>query len=319
MAWIHESPPQPIFQIRAAVEERNAIKMMHRTRGEKTFDIFNILMMLLVIIVTLYPLLYVLFVSFSVPAQYMRFHGSVLWRPLGFSLASYQAVFSDINIWNGYRNTIVIVITGVALNMALTIVGGYVLSRKSLMLRRPLSLITMFTMYFNGGIVPMFLMVKNYGMMDSLLALIVPVAINTFNMIIMRSAFEGVPESLEEAARIDGASQLTTLARVMVPVVMPTIAVLVLYYGVAHWNSWFNALIYIRTRSKYPLQLVLREMIIRNTAAATSTAGAADDNALIDQTIKYATIVVATIPILCLYPFLQRYFVKGIMVGAVKG
>lgn len=289
------------------------------TKPERAFDAFNVLLMVVVIVITLYPLLYVVFASLSVPSLFMRFTKAVLWRPLGFSLASYKAVFENVNIWNSYLNTVIIVAGGVALNMALTIIGGYVLSRRNLMLRRPLSLLTIFTMYFSGGIVPMFLMVRQYGITDSLLALILPVAINTFNMVIMRSAFEGVPESLEEAARIDGASQLVTLVHVMVPVVVPTIAVLILYYGVAHWNSWFNALIYMRTRSKYPLQLILREMIIENTAAVTSSAGASDDNALIEQTIKYAAIVVATLPILCLYPFLQRYFIKGIMVGAVKG
>ena len=290
-----------------------------RTRGERVFDGFNELLMLVVILVTLYPLLYVVFVSFSVPAQYMRFNGAFLLRPLGFSLSSYKAVFRNINIWNGYRNTIIVVVLGLAVNMALTIVGGYVLSCRKLMLRRPLALFTMFTMYFNGGIVPMYLMVKSYGILDTVWALVFPVAVNTFNMIIMRSAFEGVPESLEEAARIDGASQLKILISIMIPVVMPTIAVLVLYYGVSHWNSWFNALIYMRTRSKYPLQLILREMIIQNTSAATSAAGAADDEAMIEETIKYATIIVATVPILLLYPFLQRFFVKGVMVGAVKG
>ena len=290
-----------------------------RTRGECIFDGFNVLLMLVVIMITLYPLLYVVFVSFSIPAQYMRFNGAFLWRPLGFSRSSYKAVFRNINIWNGYRNTIIVVALGLTVNMALTIVGGYVLSCRKLMLRRPLALFTMFTMYFNGGIVPMYLMVKSYGILDTVWALVLPVAVNTFNMIIMRSAFEGVPESLEEAARIDGASQLKILISIMIPVVMPTIAVLVLYYGVSHWNSWFNALIYMRTRSKYPLQLILREMIIQNTSAATSAAGAADDEAMIEETIKYATIIVATVPILLLYPFLQRFFVKGVMVGAVKG
>lgn len=292
---------------------------MRISKSEKAFDVFNVCLMTLTIIITLYPLLYVVFASFSVPAQYMRFTGAFLYRPLGFSLASYEAVFNNINIWNGYRNTIIIVVLGVGVNMLMTIIGGYVLSRQSLMLRRPLTLLTMFTMYFNGGIVPMYLMVRSYGLLDSLAALILPVAINTFNLVIMRSAFENVPESLEEAARIDGASQLVTLWRVMVPVVTPTIAVLVLYYGVSHWNSWFNALIYIRTRSRYPLQLILREMLIESTSAASSSAASADDNAMISQTIKYAAIVVSTLPILCLYPFLQKFFVKGIMVGAVKG
>lgn len=291
--------------------------MARITKGERVFDWFNNFLMLLVIIVTLYPLLYVVFASFSSPAEYVRFSGKVLWKPLGFSLSSYAAVFANINIWTGYLNTLFVVIVGVGVNMVLTIIAGYVLSRRTLMTRRFLNLFCMFTMYFSGGIVPMFLMVRSYGLLDSLWALVFPVALNTFNMIIMRSAFESVPESLEEAARVDGASHLMILIRVMVPVVTPTLAVLVLYYGVKHWNAWFDALLYIRTRSRYPLQLILREMLIENTAA--STASASDDSVLIEQTIKYAAIVVATLPILCLYPFLQKYFVQGIMVGAVKG
>lgn len=293
--------------------------MRRETKGERTFSHFNNLMMFLIMVVTVYPLIYVVFVSFSVPGQYMRFTGTVLWRPLGFSLSSYRAVFANPNIWSGYRNTLIIVVLGVSVNMFMTILGGYVLSRRNLMLRRVLALMTLFTMYFSGGMIPNYLVVRDYGLGDRIWALILPVAISTFNMIIMRSAFEGVPESMEEAARIDGASQARTLVSIMLPIVMPTIAVLVLYYGVSHWNSWFNALIYIRTRSKYPLQLILREMIIENTAATASGAGALDDDVLIEKTIKYAAIVVATAPILVLYPFLQKYFVKGIMVGGVKG
>ena len=291
---------------------------MKRSNGEKSFDAFNVVLMLLIIVITVYPILYVVFASFSSPALFVRNTSVVLWRPLGFSLASYKAVFSNINIWNGYRNTIFVVVVGVALNIVMTIMAGYVLSRPNLMLRRFLNLFCMFTMYFNGGIVPTYLIVKGYGLQDSRLALIIPVAINTYNMIIMRSACENVPESLIEAARVDGASHLRILIKIMVPVLSPTIAVLVLYYGVKHWNSWFDALIYMRTRSKYPLQLFLREMIIENTAASTARS-ASDDESLTEQTIKYATIIVATVPILLLYPFLQKFFVKGIMVGAVKG
>lgn len=291
---------------------------MKRSIGEKSFDAFNVVLMLLIIIITVYPILYVVFASFSSPALFVRNTSAVLWRPLGFSLASYKAVFSNINIWNGYRNTIFVVVVGVALNIVMTVMAGYVLSRPNLMLRRFLNLFCMFTMYFSGGVVPTYLIVKGYGLQDSRLALILPVAINTYNMIIMRSACENVPESLIEAARVDGASHLRILIKVMVPVLSPTIAVLVLYYGVKHWNAWFDALIYMRTRSKYPLQLFLREMIIENTAASTARS-ASDDESLTEQTIKYATIIVATVPILMLYPFLQRFFVKGIMVGAVKG
>ena len=289
-----------------------------RTRGEKAFDGFNNVLMGFAILITMYPLLYVLFASFSSPALFMRNTSVVLWRPLGFSLASYKSVFSNVNIWQGYLNTIFVVVAGLVVNMILTIMGGYVLSRQNLMFRRVLNLFCMFTMYFSGGMVPLFLTVRGYGMIDSRWALVFPVAINTFNLIIMRSAFESVPDSLVEAARVDGASHLKTLFMIMVPVVMPTLAVLVLYYGVKHWNAWFDSLLYIRTRSKYPLQLFLREMLIENTAASTMNASM-DDEALTEQTIKYASIIVATVPILCLYPFLQKYFVKGIMVGAVKG
>ena len=290
-----------------------------QSMGEQIFDIVNVLIMVVLVIITLYPLLYLLFVSFSVPGEYMRYGGNLLWRPLGFSLASYQEVFRNPNIWSGYRNTLFIVVVGLTFNMVFTISGAYVLSRPQLMLRRFLSLFTLFTMYFSGGMVPTYLNVRNLGLAGSIWSLIIPVSVNTFNLIIMRTAFEGVPQSLEESAKIDGASQLTILVRIMIPLVVPTIAVLVLYYGVFHWNSWFNALIYIRKRELYPLQLILREMIIQNSAAASMNLSAADDSAMIGETIKYATIVVATAPILCLYPLLQRFFVKGVMVGAVKG
>ena len=290
-----------------------------QSMGERIFDVVNVLLMIVLVIITLYPLLYVLFVSFSVPGEYMRYGGNLLWRPLGFSLVSYQEVFRNPNIWSGYRNTLFIVTVGLVFNMVFTISGAYVLSRPQLMLRRFLSLLTLFTMYFSGGMIPTYLNVKNLGLAGSIWSLIIPVSVNTFNLIIMRTAFEGVPQSLEESAKIDGASQLTILVRIMIPLVVPTIAVLVLYYGVFHWNSWFNALLYIRKRELYPLQLILREMIIQNSAAASMNLSAADDSAMIGETIKYATIVVATAPILCLYPLLQRFFVKGVMVGAVKG
>jgi len=290
-----------------------------QSMGERVFDLVNGLIMIVLMIITLYPLLYVLFVSFSVPGEYMRYGGNLLWRPLGFSLASYKEVFRNPNIWSGYRNTLFIVAVGLVFNMIFTISGAYVLSRPQLMLRRFLSLFTLFTMYFSGGMIPTYLNVRNLGLAGSIWSLIIPVSVNTFNLIIMRTAFEGVPQSLEESAKIDGAPQLTILVRIMIPLVVPTIAVLVLYYGVFHWNSWFNALIYIRKRELYPLQLILREMIIQNSAAASMNLSGADDGALISETIKYATIIVATVPILCLYPLLQRFFVKGVMVGAVKG
>ncbi|MBQ7064045.1 MAG: carbohydrate ABC transporter permease [Firmicutes bacterium] len=295
--------------------------MRKLTRGEQIFNIFNVLFLFLMIVISIYPMLYVFFAAFSTPSAYMRQGGNkLLFCPVGFSLASFKAVFKNPSIWTGYGSTIFILAVGVPINIVFTMIGAYVLSRKQLRIRRFLSLLILFTMYFSGGMIPIYLNVRNFGLDGSLWALIIPNAINTFNLIIMRTAFEEVPDSLEEAAKLDGASQLTILFKIMVPLVVPTIAVLILYYAVYHWNSWFNAMLFIHKREKYPLQLILRELIIQNSSifsSELSTSGAEDE--MISETIKYATIVVATVPILAAYPFLQKYFVKGIMVGAVKG
>lgn len=292
--------------------------MRKMTKGEKAFQVFDILLMTLLIIVTLYPVMYVLFVSFSEPMAYMRNSNRFLLGPVGFSLKSYQFVFKYGTIWTGYLNTIFIVVVGTSINMVLTIAAAYVLSRRQLGARKFLTIAIMFTRYFSGGMIPSFLIVRNLGLMNNLWALILPVAVNTFNLVIMRTAFDGVPESMEESAKLDGANQLTILVKIMVPLVVPTIAVLVLYYGVYHWNSWFNAMLYIHKREKYPLQMILRELIIENSSA-NDVGLTGDDDAFLSETIKYSTIVISTIPILLLYPFLQKYFVKGVMVGAVKG
>ena len=292
--------------------------MRKMTKGEKAFQVFDVLLMTVLIIITLYPVMYVLFVSFSEPMAYMKNTNSFLLGPVGFSLKSYQFVFKYGTIWTGYLNTIFIVVIGTAINMVLTIAAAYVLSRRQLGARKFLTIAIMFTRYFSGGMIPSFLIVRSLGFMNSLWALILPVAVNTFNLVIMRTAFDGVPESMEESAKLDGANQLTILVRIMVPLVVPTIAVLVLYYGVYHWNSWFNALLYIHKREKYPLQLILRELIIENSSA-NDVGLSGDDDAFLSETIKYSTIVISTVPILLLYPFLQKYFVKGVMVGAVKG
>jgi len=201
----------------------------------------------------------------------------------------------------------------------MTVLCAYGLSRKGLMFNRIVTIMVVFTMYFSGGMVPSFLVVRGLGLYNSRLALIIPGAISTFNMIIMRTAMAGVPDSLEESARLEGASHLQVLFKIMIPVTMPTIAVLILYYGVGHWNSWFSASIYLKDPSKYPLQLYLRQILIQSQMSDMNQASASEDQALLAETIKYATIIVATVPILILYPFLQKYFVKGVMVGSLKG
>jgi putative aldouronate transport system permease protein len=288
------------------------------TTGEQIFNVVNILFMLFLVVVTAYPVLYVAFAAFSVPSRLMTNYG-VLWGPMGFSLASFSAVFRNPNIWSGYRNTLVIVVFGTLLNMLMTILGAYVLSRRGWWLTRPIALGVVFSMYFSGGLIPFYLTVRALGLRDSLLALIIPTAINTYNMMIMRTAMVTIPASLEESAKLDGAGHLTVLFRIIAPLIFPTLAVLVLYYGVEHWNAWFNAMIFLRSRSLFPLQLILREILIQNYTLDMGIGSAMTDQEMLSETIKYSVIIVSTAPILCLYPFLQRYFVKGVMLGALKG
>jgi putative aldouronate transport system permease protein len=289
-----------------------------RTTGERLFGLFNIVSMGLLALLTLYPILYVLFAAFSVPSRLMTKYG-ILLGPQGFSLISFVAVFRNPNIWSGYGNTLIILVGGVTVNVLMTILGAYILSRKNWWLVRPLSLAVVFTMYFGGGLIPFFLTVRALHLDNTLLALIIPTAISTYNMMILRTAMVTIPPSLEESAMLDGAGHFTILFRLIVPLVFPTLAVLVLYYSVGHWNSWFNAMIFLRKRALYPLQLILREILIQNATVDMTLGSGMGDMEMLSETIKYAVIVVSTVPILCLYPFLQRYFVKGVMVGAVKG
>ncbi len=285
--------------------------------GERVFNLFNVLLMTVVMVVTIYPLLYVIFASVSNPTDYIA-HFGPLWRPLGFTMASYHAVFQNPNILSGYTNTIIVVTSGVCINILLTAIGAYFLSRKNVMWRNPVMFLIVFTMFFNGGLIPFYFTVKGLHIDNSLLSLILPPAISTFNLIIMRTAFSAIPDSIEESARMDGAGHFTILFKIIFPLAMPTIAVMILYYGVAHWNAWFNAMIFINRRELFPLQLILREILIQNDTTYMTSNVAAGDEFMISETVKYAVIVVATLPILALYPFLQRYFVKGVMIGSLK-
>jgi len=263
-------------------------------------------------------MLYVVFASFSEPTQYMA-HRGALWGSLGFTTSSYVHVFNNPNIFTGYRNTFWILGVALPINMLLTIIGGYFISRRGVMWFKPIMLFILFTMYFSGGLIPGFLLIRNLGLLDSRWALVLPSAISTFNMIILRTAMHALPDSLEESAKLDGAGHLRILFQIVVPLVKPTLAVLVLFYGVQHWNSWFPAMIFLSTRALFPLQLILREILVLNDVAGLDLGGALGDVDMIAATIQYALVIVATVPILALYPFLQRYFTKGIMIGAVKG
>ncbi|WP_129721293.1 carbohydrate ABC transporter permease [Xylanivirga thermophila] len=289
-----------------------------KTKGEKIFQVVNAILMVILIIITLYPILYVAFASLSKPSELIQ-HQGILWKPLGFSIEAYKMVFKNPMISIGYQNTLFYVVVGTAFNILLSCLGAYILSRKGLYIKKFLTVFIIFTMYFGGGLIPFYLLVKKLGLTNTRWALIIPRAINTWNLIVMRTAFASVPDSLEESARIDGAEDFSILFKIILPLVMPTIAVMVLFYAVAHWNGWFDAMVFLRKRELYPVQLILREILISNDTSSMMFNVSGVDKEPVGETIKYATIIITTLPILFIYPFLQKYFVKGIMVGAVKG
>jgi putative aldouronate transport system permease protein len=288
--------------------------------GSRAFNAANHALLFVLSIITLYPLLYVLFASFS-SAGLLYAHSGPLWKPLGFSLKGYQLVLNNPNIANGYKNTLFIVLVGVTINMLMTIVFAYVLSRRNAFWTKPIAMMVTFTMFFNGGLIPLFLVVRQLGLFGSLFSLILPGMISTWNLIIMRTSFAQVPQELEECSRIDGANDLVILFRVIAPLSMPVIAVIILFYTAGYWNAWVYASIFITQKARFPLQLVLREILIVQDINMMTPGGGSytpDDFAL-TNVVKYCTIIVSTVPILCVYPFLQKHFTAGIMVGAVKG
>lgn len=285
--------------------------------GSRIFDVINVLFLGLLAIVCLYPMLHVIFSAFSESNLLMK-HEGLLLKPLGFTLKSFEMVFKHPLIVKSYLNTFIAVGGSLVVNMLLTLLAAYALSRKNVKISTLFMKFVIVTMYFSGGLVPLFLAVKSYGLLNNYLALILPTAVNTFNLIIMRTSFMAIPDSMEESAKIDGANDFQVLFRIMVPLAMSSIAVIILYYTVQHWNAWFNAMIFLNERKMYPLQLVLREILIQNDTQSMTMEASVDGESFAEA-VKYAVIVVATLPILCLYPFLQKYFVKGVLVGAVKG
>ena len=289
-----------------------------RTWSSLLFDGLNALVLLALTLLFLYPMWYVLMGSFSDPFS-LFVSNELLLLPKGFSLKGYEQVFQNPNILTGYKNTLFYVTVGTCANVLATSLGAYVLSRNGLLLKKCFTIMVVFTMYFSGGLIPTFLVVKNIGLFDSRLALILPTLVGTWNMIVMRTSFRALPASMEESARIAGANDLVILFRIVLPCAKATVAVIVLYYAVGYWNSWFNAMIYLQDKSKYPLQLFLREILLANTAnGATSSGFEESDMLYLEDVVRYATVIVSTVPILCVYPFCQKYFMKGVMMGSVK-
>lgn len=286
--------------------------------GEKVFRICNVLLLLLMMVTMIYPIWHVICASFS-DANFLNSHTGILLFPKKLSLNAYKMMIKNPMIISGYANTLFIVTVGTTLNLIMTSLGAYFLSRKNVRYQKIVMVMIVITMYFSGGMIPFYFTVTGLGLQNSLWAIILPTMISTYNLIIMRSSFISIPTELEEAAQIDGAGHLRILVSVILPCSKSILAVMFLYYAVANWNAWFNAMLFLDDRTKYPLQLVLREILIQNdTTSMTQGVGGMDVNA-VGETIKYAVIVVATLPILCVYPFIQKYFVSGTMIGAVKG
>lgn len=283
--------------------------------GDRIFMTITYVIVGLLALVCLYPMVHVLMGSFSDPILLLRHSGPLL-KPLGFSIKGYEVVLQNPNIFIGYGNTLFYVIAGTAINIFFTTMAAYALSRKKYMFKRFITIAIIFTMYFSGGIIPNFLLVRGLGIYNSRLAMLLPGAIITWNLIVMKTSFQNIPASLEESAKIDGANDFIILLKVFVPVAKATLAVMTLFYAVSHWNSWFNALIYLRDRELYPLQMFLREILIASSSGGN--VGVDADMMFMEEVVKYCTIIVSTVPILFAYPFAQKYFMTGVMMGSLK-
>ena len=295
----------------------HAKKRIRYTREDIAFNVISYSVITLLILVCLYPIWYVACASITDPTIVAAAKGILLW-PQGLTFDAYAEVFQDAEIWSGYANTQLYTVVGTILNVVLTAMVAYALAHRDLLFKKPLTLFITFTMFFNGGMIPTYLVIRNMDLLDTRFAALLPGMVSVFNFMVMRTQFESVPEALEESAKLDGANYWTIFTRIILPVSGATLAVMVLFYGVTHWNSWFNEMLYMpNDRTKWPLALISREIIVASSAAAVSEGGVMTQEKA--DAIKYATIMVSTLPILCLYPFLQKYFVKGVMVGSVKG
>lgn len=292
------------------------MKRKKKNYEDYVLDIAIYLTMVVVAVVTFYPMWYVVACSFSTSTEVIKHPGIFLW-PENPTIGAYKLVFDDPLIISGFVNILKILIIALPINIVMTVLCGYYMSCSKMMFKKPIVWMMLFTMYFSGGMIPAYLNIRELGMLNTIWSLVIPGCLSIYNAIICKTAIEAIPDSLCESAYIDGANDFQVLFRIVLPLIKATLAVLLLYYGVGHWNSWFNASIYIKENEKLPLQNILRGILLANQ-------GSADKNMMdkynaYAETIKYAAIVVATVPILCIYPLLQKHFVKGVMIGAVKG
>lgn len=291
-----------------------------RSKEDKVFDLINIFLVAIMVILVVYPLYFIVIASISNPN--MIYEGKVWFLPKDITFEGYQRIFNDSKIWLGYKNSIIYTFVGTIVNVSFTLMAAYALSRRDLYGRNLIMFLFLFTMFFSGGLIPTYLVVKDLGLLNTMWALILPKAVAVWNVIVARTYFQtSIPNELLEAAKMDGCSDAKFFWKIVVPLSKPIVAVMVLFYAVGHWNSYFDALIYLNNEDLYPLQLILRNILIQNEA---STQMISDLDSLaakqrVSELIKYGVIIVASIPLLILYPFVQKYFVKGVMIGGIKG
>ncbi|KQL59041.1 MULTISPECIES: carbohydrate ABC transporter permease [Bacillaceae] len=293
---------------------------LNRTKGDKAFDAVNVTLLTIGCLLVLYPLYFILIASISDPNRI--FAGDVLFLPKGITFDGYGRIFSDPGIWNGFKNTFLYSSLGTTISVTLTITAGYALSRTDLVGRNVIMIFLLITLFFHGGMIPTYLVVRDLGMVNTIWAMVIPNAVGLWNVIICRTFFQtSIPKDMLEAAQIDGCNDLKFFSKIVVPLSKPIIAVMVLFHVVTHWNSFFDALIYLNNDSLYPLQLILRNLLIQSEVSSQMIGDIESNQAqlAVAEQIKYGVIVVSSIPLLLLYPFLQKYFVKGVMIGSIKG
>ena len=299
-------------------------KPVKRCREDVILDTVIFIILTLILFVVAYPLYWVIISSFSDPTAVSA--GKVLLRPMGFTLKGYAEVFKNSQVMRGFFNSIVITFVGVCVNLAVTLPTAYALSRDNFSGKKPITVFYMITMFFGGGMIPTYLVVKNMQLLNTIWALVLPGCLSVYNMIVARTFFKSnISEELYEAGEIDGCTQSRFFFQIALPLSKAIIAIMVLYYGVGHWNSYFSALLYISDQDKYPLQLVLRNILITNQTALSQTATTAAARAALQEqqqlidVMKYSLIIISSVPVLIMYPLVQKHFVKGVMIGSVKG
>ncbi len=289
--------------------------MKIKSLGDRIFDLFNYAFVTLFALACLFPFFYVASFSVTPYSEYLKNPLKLIPSTLDFG--AYRQILKMPMMWSGYRVTIIITVLGVLLNIFLMVISAYPLSKKDLKGRNVILLFITFTMFFNGGLIPNFYLVKTLGIYNTIWSMILPGALGAYNLILMKNFMAAIPESLEESAIIDGANEITVLFRIIVPLSMPATATFIIFHAVSQWNTFFSAIIYTSKRSLWPLMLILRDLVVEDGGVAKDAMD--DNNSVTVFTIKMAIIIFATLPILVIYPFLQKYFMKGLLVGSVKG